>query len=82
MINWIKTSDRLPPFRVRVLIWTKDSRLLDWNNNLVRVYVMERIPQQMYGNHRVDYSWRCENSGWEYGDNVEYWAGIEAPNAK
>jgi hypothetical protein len=80
MLNWIKTSDRLPPLRKRVLIWTDDSRLMGWDGKLVHVFVMERIPQQTYGNHILPYSWSCENSGWEYGHNVTHWAEIEGPN--
>ena len=80
MINWIKSSDRLPPFHKRVLIWTEESNLLSWDNELVYSYVMQRVPQQMYGNHKVPYSYSCENSGWEYGHNVKYWAEIESPN--
>jgi hypothetical protein len=80
MINWIKTSKRLPPFRKRVLIWTNSSNLMDWDGKFVQAYIMERIPQATYGNHRVPYSWQCENSGWEYGHTVTHWAEIEPPN--
>ena len=81
-MKWIKTSERLPPIHKRVLIWTQDSVLLDWDRNFVHVYVMQRVPQQMYGNHVVPYSWSCENGGWEYSHNVTYWAEIEGPDEK
>ena len=80
MPNWIKMTDRLPPLRKRVLIWTDDSRLTDWEGNFVQCYVMQRVPQQIDGNHKLPYSFTCENSGWEYGHNVKYWAEIEPPN--
>jgi len=81
MIEWIKTSDRQPPLKKRVLVWIEDSRLLDWDQTFIRVYLMARIPERVEGNHIVPYSYRCENSGMEYGHNVTHWAEIEGPNA-
>ena len=80
MINWIKSSDRLPPFRKRVLIWVNDSNLLDWDGDIVQCYIMDRVPERIGGNHQVPYSYRCENSGNQWGHAVTHWAEIEPPN--
>jgi len=80
MVNWIKTSDALPPFHKRVLIWTSNSNLMGWDGKFVSSYIMERVPEKVEGNHRLPYSYRCENSGLQWGHDVTHWAEIEGPD--
>jgi hypothetical protein len=80
MTDWINCNRELPPFYKRVLIWTKNSNLLDWNRKFIQSYVMDRRPERVDGNHQVPYSYRCENGGLEWGHNVTHWSEVEPPN--
>jgi hypothetical protein len=80
MLKWVKTSESLPPFHKRVLCWEKETNLFDWDMNPVHVFLYARSPASVEGNNHVPYRWDCENSGFAFGQDVEYWAEMEGPN--
>lgn len=81
-MKWIRVQDELPPLYKRVLIWTNDSYLRAWDGTWIQSYLMARVPEPIFGNHILPYSYRCENSEMEYGHNVTHWAEIEGPDAQ
>ena len=80
MVKWIKTSEELPPLYKRVLCWVKSTNLLGRGGDPVHVFLYERSPSYFFGNNKKTYRWDCENSGFTFGQNVEYWAEIEEPD--
>lgn len=79
-MKWIKTSEELPPFYKRVLCWEKETNLLDHFRDPVHVFLYARSPSIVFGNNTVPYCWNCENNGFAFGQNIEYWAEIGGPN--
>jgi hypothetical protein len=86
MVEWIKTSEKLPSFGKRVLCWVGDTNLFGRGlDDPHHTFLYERFPISPgcdLGNNTVPYAWHCENGGNEFGQKVSYWAEIEGPDAE
>lgn len=79
MNEWISVDERLPPFHERVLIYSKNQPMFDWNHKIVTVYLADRVPDKIDGNNERNYSWRAENSAHFFGQDVLYWKKLDYP---
>ena len=80
MVKWIKTSEHLPALYTRVLVWIPNTNLFNWDGEPVCAFLMEREPDRVFGNNEVPYSWKCENSGNAFGQEVSHWAEFNPPD--